>query len=94
MARTKSVTTQILNLTGFRSVAGYMNDASDWLSSVGERESVFEEMRSAAAQLDYEGIPALLQNFHVESLSKISAGALGFPATPNLALSILLSANL
>ena len=46
MARTKSVTSRILNLTGFRSVAGYMNDASDWLSSVGERESVFEEMRN------------------------------------------------
>jgi hypothetical protein len=35
-------------------------------------EGVFGEIRSAAAQLDYEGIPALLQNFHVESLSKIT----------------------
>ena len=45
MARTKSVTTQILNLTGFRSVAGYMADTSSWLADVGERESVFDEMR-------------------------------------------------
>lgn len=46
MANTKSVTTKILNLTGFRAVAGYMNDTADWLSSVDERESVFEEMRN------------------------------------------------
>ena len=46
MANTKSVTTKILNLTGFRSVAGYMNDTADWLSSVDERESVFAEMRN------------------------------------------------
>jgi len=45
MARTKSVTTQILNLTGFRSVAGYMSDTASWLSDVGERESIFDEMR-------------------------------------------------
>lgn len=45
MARTKSVTTQILNLTGFRSIMGYVADTSSWLNDVGERESVFDEMR-------------------------------------------------
>ncbi len=45
MARTNSVTSKILNLTGFRSIMGYVADTSSWLNDVGERESVFDEMR-------------------------------------------------
>lgn len=45
MARTNSVTSKILNLTGFRSIMGYAADTSSWLNDVGERESVFDEMR-------------------------------------------------
>ena len=46
MARTKSVTDKILNLTNFRSIAGYVSDTQNWINSVQERESVFEEMRT------------------------------------------------
>lgn len=45
MARTKSATSQIINLNMFRSIAGLVNDTDAWLSSVDERESVFERMR-------------------------------------------------
>lgn len=45
MARTNSVTSKILNLTGFRSIMGYVADTSSWLNDVGERESVFDEMK-------------------------------------------------
>lgn len=45
MARTKSITANVIDLNAFRSIAGYMSDTQDWLSSVSERESVFEKMR-------------------------------------------------
>ena len=56
MARTKSVTVQQINLSGLRSVAGYMADMQEWLSDIGERETVFDEMRDDAR------IESLLQN--------------------------------
>ena len=46
MARTKAVTERVLNLTNFRSFAGYVADTAAWLSDVKERESVFDEMRN------------------------------------------------
>lgn len=48
MSKSKSVTSKILNLNGFLSIANFMDDASDWLSSVGEREDVFKKMRDDA----------------------------------------------
>ena len=45
MARAKSVTEKVINLTNFRTIAGYVNDTATWLSSIGEREEVFDEMR-------------------------------------------------
>ena len=56
MARTKSVTVQQINLTGFRSIAAYMTDMSEWLSDAGERETVFDEMR------DDGRVESLVQN--------------------------------
>lgn len=56
MARTKSVTVQQVNLTGFRSIAAYMTDMSEWLSNAGERETVFDEMR------DDGRVESLVQN--------------------------------
>ena len=56
MARTKSVTVQQINLTGFRSIAAYMTGMSEWLSDAGERETVFDEMR------DDGRVESLVQN--------------------------------
>ena len=46
MARTKSVTGQIIDLSSFRMVAGYIDDTSAWLNDIGERETIFEKMRN------------------------------------------------
>ena len=45
MARTNSVTSRVININGFRSIANYVSDTQDWISSVQERENIFEEMR-------------------------------------------------
>lgn len=45
MRRTKSVTVQAVDLSGFRGVAGCVADTESWIGSVGERETVFDEMR-------------------------------------------------
>ncbi len=48
MARTKSVTSSIINIESFRRIVGYMDDTQDWLWSVGEREDIFDKMRNDA----------------------------------------------
>ena len=48
MARTNSVTSRVIDLNGFRSIANYVSDTQDWISSVQERENIFEEMRDDA----------------------------------------------
>ncbi len=45
MARTNSVTSRVININGFRSIANYVSDTQDWINSVQERENIFEEMR-------------------------------------------------
>ena len=45
MARTNSVTSRVININGFRSIANYVYDTQDWINSVQERENIFEEMR-------------------------------------------------
>ena len=48
MARTNNVTSRVIDLNGFRSIASYVSGTQDWISSIQERESVFEEMRDDA----------------------------------------------
>jgi len=36
------------------------------------QEEIYGKLKASAVQLDQGGVPALLQNFHVESLSKIT----------------------
>lgn len=45
MAKRNNVTGRVIDLNGFRSIANYISDTQEWLSSVQERESVFEKMR-------------------------------------------------
>lgn len=45
MARTNSVTSRVININGFRSIANYVSDTQDWINSVQERENIFEGMR-------------------------------------------------
>lgn len=45
MARQNKVTSRVIDLNSFRSIASYMADTSDWINSVNERESIFEKMR-------------------------------------------------
>ena len=40
------ITTSVIDLNGFRSIVGYIDDTDDWLFSVSEREDVFEKMRN------------------------------------------------
>ncbi|WP_318713553.1 DUF935 family protein [Treponema sp.] len=44
MAKKSELTTNIINLQGFRSIAGYMLESQNWLSSVNERDDVFQKM--------------------------------------------------
>ena len=48
MARTNNVTSRVIDLNSFRSIASYVSDTQDWIGSVQERESIFEEMRDDA----------------------------------------------
>lgn len=48
MARTNNVTSRVIDLNSFRSIASYVSDTQDWIDSVQERESIFEEMRDDA----------------------------------------------
>lgn len=45
MAKSKSVTAQIINIDTFHTIAGYIDDTSAWLSDVRERENIFDKMR-------------------------------------------------
>lgn len=40
------ITSSVIDLNGFRSIAGHIDDTDSWLSSVSEREDVFEKMRN------------------------------------------------
>jgi hypothetical protein len=44
MAGKTALTSHIIDLTGFRSITGYLDDTNDWLSSVGESQKVFGDM--------------------------------------------------
>ena len=44
MAKKTELTTNIINLQGFRNIASYMLESQDWLSSVNERDDVFQKM--------------------------------------------------
>jgi phage gp29-like protein len=48
MARTNNVTSRVIDLNGFRSLANYVASTQDWINSVREREDIFEEMRDDA----------------------------------------------
>ena len=41
---TNNTTTNVINLESFRQVCAEIDDTSDWLNEVGERESIFEKM--------------------------------------------------
>lgn len=45
MAKSKSVTSRIIDLNSFRSIASFMMDSEDWIDSVHEREGIFQKMR-------------------------------------------------
>ena len=44
MAKKSELTTNIINLQGFSSIAGYMLESQDWLGSINERDDVFQKM--------------------------------------------------
>ncbi len=44
MAREKSVTTRIIDVSGFRSIVSYMSDTAEWLADTGETHRVFDRM--------------------------------------------------
>ena len=48
MSKEKSVTSRVIDLNGFRSIANYFSDTQDWVNSVQERENIFEQMRDDA----------------------------------------------
>lgn len=45
MAKNNDVTSRVLDLNGFRSLANFVSDTSDWINSVAEREDIFCKMR-------------------------------------------------
>lgn len=44
MAKKSELTTNIINLQGFRSIAGHMLESQDWLNSINERDDIFQKM--------------------------------------------------
>ena len=44
MAKKSELTTNIINLQGFNSIASYMLESQDWLNSINERDDVFQKM--------------------------------------------------
>ena len=40
----KSVTTRIIDVSGFRNIVSYMSDTAEWLVDTGESQRIFDKM--------------------------------------------------
>ena len=40
----KSVTTRIIDVSGFRNIVSYMSDTAEWLADTGESQRIFDKM--------------------------------------------------
>ena len=48
MAKKESVTTRVVDISGFRAITSFMDNTSDWFQNVGESQEVFERMMDDA----------------------------------------------